>query len=141
MVPMINLWAVASGARIEKQECGPEYPCGTWMVIVRSARLPVPIHKHAGDGQQGAPGARLPDPLVVRVADEHDRPMSGVAVEFSVTRGGGTLAASADRVTTVTDADGLARAAWTLGPARPQEAQARVVNGTREPVRFSAQFR
>jgi hypothetical protein len=29
MVPMINLWAVASGARIEKQECGGDYPCGT----------------------------------------------------------------------------------------------------------------
>lgn len=138
MVPMINLWAVASGARIDKQECGSDYPCGTWTVIVRSVRLPVPIHKHAGDVQQGAPGARLPDPLTVRVADEHDRPMSGVAVEFSVTRGGGTLTENADRVTMVTDADGLARAAWTLGPAGAQEAQARVVNGTREPVRFTA---
>jgi hypothetical protein len=138
MVPMINLWAVASGARIEKQECGHEYPCGTWTVIVRSVRLPVPIHKHAGDGQQGAPGTRLLEPLIVRVADEHDHPMSGVAVEFSVTRGGGTLTANADRVTMATDADGLARAAWTLGPAGPQEAQARVVNGTRRPVAFTA---
>jgi hypothetical protein len=138
MVPMINLWAVASGARIEKQECGPEHPCGTWTVIVRSVRLPVPIHKHAGDGQHGAPGARLSDPLTVRVADEHDYPMSGVAVEFSVTRGGGTLTANADRVTMVTDADGLARAAWTLGPAQVQEVQARVVNGTRPPVAFTA---
>ncbi|HEY0024226.1 MAG TPA: hypothetical protein VGB24_15020 [Longimicrobium sp.] len=141
MVPMINLWAVASGARLETQDCGPEYPCGTWTVIVRSVRLPVPLHKHAGDGQQGAPGARLPDPLIVRVADEHERPLSGVAVEFSVTRGGGTLTPNADRVTMVTDADGLARAAWTLGPAGAQEAQARAVNGTREPVRFSARFR
>jgi hypothetical protein len=138
MVPMINLWAVASGARIEQQECGPEHPCGTWTVIVQSVRLPVPIHRHAGDGQQGAPGARLPDPLVVRVADEDDCAMSGVAVEFSVTRGGGTLTADAARVTTVTDTDGLARAAWTLGPTGPQEAQARVVNGTREPVAFTA---
>jgi len=138
MVPMINLWAVASGARIEEQDSGSDYPCGTWTVIVRSVRLPVPIHKHAGDGQQGAPGTRLPDPLVVRVADEHDRPMSGVDVEFSVTRGGGTLTTNADRVTTVTDADGLARAAWILGPAGAQEAQARVVNGTRPPVAFTA---
>jgi hypothetical protein len=101
----------------------------------------VPIHKHAGDGQHGAPGARLADPLIVRVADEHDRPMSGVAVEFSVTRGGGTLTANADQVTMVTDAEGLARAAWTLGPAGAQEVQARVVSGTREPVLFSAHVR
>ena len=141
MVPMINLWAVASGARIETQECGPDYPCGIWSVVVQSVRLPVPIHKHAGDGQQGEPGTPLPGPLIVRVTDEHDHPMPGVAVEFSVTRGGGTLTASADRVTMVTDADGLARAAWTLGPAGAQEVHARVLNGTRPLVRFSAHVR
>lgn len=143
MIPMINLWTVA-GARgrvIEDQSCGGDYPCGTWTVVVRSVRLPVPIHKHAGDGQQGRPGAPLPHPLVVRVADERGRPMPGVLVEFAVTGGRGTLTAAADRLTTLTDADGLARTAWTLGNAGAQEVQACVVNGTRPPVSFSAASR
>jgi hypothetical protein len=145
MVPMLNLWTVAggrpAGTSVDEQRCGRDYPCGTWTVVVRSVRLPIPIHKHAGDGQQGTPGTRLPDPLVVRVADERGRPMSGVSVEFTLTRGGGTLTASADRVTTTTDAEGLARAVWTLGDAGAQEVEACVVNGTRSPVRFDARLR
>jgi hypothetical protein len=150
MVPMINLWTVAGsrsrGASIEKQGCSLAYPCGAWtVVVVRSVRLPVPIHEHAGDGQHGPPGTPLSDPLVVRVTDARGRPMPDVAVEFSIMDGGGTLscdgALASARLTTSTDADGLARAAWTLGGAGAQQVQARAVSGTQPPATFTAHLR
>src|SRR4051812_5955766 len=43
----------------------------------------------SGDGQTGAPGATLPDPVVVAVTDADGNPVSGAAVTWVVTAGGG----------------------------------------------------
>jgi probable HAF family extracellular repeat protein len=59
----------------------------------------------------GAAGLALPESLTVRVLDRHGSAVPGVALEFVVTQGGGSVAPAG----TQTDAQGRARAAWTLG--------------------------
>jgi len=97
----------------------------------------------------GTVGTVLATPITVRVTDADGEPVSGVAVDFRVTAGGGsvapaatqsslrvagsTLAASIDS----TGADGEAAMTWTLGPtAGEQTVTASVIDlGT---VTFSA---
>ena len=66
----------------------------------------------SGDEQEGRPGERLPRDLVVRLVDESGSGLPDRPVAWIVSAGGGTLAPDADS----TDADGFARAVWTLGP-------------------------
>lgn len=76
----------------------------------------VPDAPHTMSVVRGAPasapaGAVLADSLAVRVADRFDNPIAGLAVQWSVTAGGGSVSPA----TAQTRADGTARAAWTLG--------------------------
>lgn len=67
----------------------------------------------SGDAQTGTPGVALADTLQVKVLDQTGRTlMSGVAVQWSIQYGRGSIAAIAD----TTDVNGIARAVWTLGP-------------------------
>ena len=45
----------------------------------------------SGDGQRGAPGSVLAQPLVVLVKDQHGNPLSNASVTFTVTGGDGRL--------------------------------------------------
>lgn len=85
-----------------------------------------------GDGQDAAPGALLPQPLVVRVARGRVL-VAGVAVRFALESGGGIVDGSATQVEIATDADGLARCKWTLGsvaaaPGRFQRVRATLLD-------------
>lgn len=64
-----------------------------------------------GAGQRADAGGSLPQPVVVQVLSRSGRPLGGVAVRFSTEAGGGTTTAQSD----LTDAQGRARASWTLG--------------------------
>lgn len=59
----------------------------------------------------GAPGFPLVDTLRVRLLDEEDVPQANRPITWVVTQGGGTVTA----LGTVTDANGIASARWTLG--------------------------
>lgn len=85
-----------------------------------------------GDGQHAPPGHWLVAPL--RVGASHGSiPLTGREVRFRLTEGGGGLAATAPaedtstepataiQVSTTTDADGLARVWWRLGPGSDPE--------------------
>lgn len=74
----------------------------------------------SGDGQSGPAGSALAQPLTVMLTDAQNNPIAGQAVQFGVSAGGGSLAAT----TITTAADGRASAAWTLGPAGPQQVTA-----------------
>ena len=87
----------------------------------------------SGDGQQGAPGDQLADPLAVSVRDEDGSGIAGAAVRFSVTSGGGTLSAT----TVTTDTDGRAVATLTLGSEPGTNTVVATVSGLGE-VTFSA---
>ncbi|MBA3319698.1 MAG: Ig-like domain-containing protein [Gemmatimonadales bacterium] len=64
-----------------------------------------------GNGQRGPTDSRLADPLIVQLVDESGDGVSGRAVVWVVSSGGGTV----DPATSTTDAEGFASAEWTLG--------------------------
>ncbi|HEX2207158.1 MAG TPA: Ig-like domain-containing protein [Longimicrobium sp.] len=95
------------------------------------------MDKVSGGNQTAPAGTPLPQPLVVRVRTALGVPLAGVVVTWSST--GGALSTA----TSVTDAQGLAQARWTLGTstAGAHTADARVLGGsgaTLASVTFSA---
>jgi hypothetical protein len=72
---------------------------------------PAAFVKTEGDGQTGPAGSALADSLGVRVRDARGHPVVGATVTWSVLRGGGTVSPAQ----ATTNADGVARARWTLG--------------------------
>jgi hypothetical protein len=69
------------------------------------------IVRASGDGQSTVIGRPLPEPVVVRVTDANDTPVPNATVTFAAAAG------SASPALATTDANGLARATWTLGTA------------------------
>ena len=64
---------------------------------------------------QGVAGQALTDPLSAIVTDEGGNSVPGVEVTFDVAFGGGNLGGAAS-VVSISNADGVAEADWTLGP-------------------------
>lgn len=79
-------------------------------ILVRP--VPTAVEIVSGADQDGVPGEPLNDSVVVRVEDRHGDGVPGVEVAFAVTSGGGSVSPA----TVTTDAQGLARVEWTLGP-------------------------
>ncbi len=75
-------------------------------------QVPVALLVASGDDQEGTVGVPLADPLVVRVDDAGGSPIEGVRVGFVPAEGHG----STDPDSADTDAEGLSRTSWTLGP-------------------------
>ena len=65
----------------------------------------------AGTNQRTLAGRQLPQAIVVRATNRRGGPASGKRVTFKVAEGQGSV----DPASAVTDADGRARASWTLG--------------------------
>ncbi len=65
-----------------------------------------------GDGQTAVAGTTLPTPPAVLVTDARGKPVSQVAVAFTVVGGGGSVSSG----TATTDDAGMAVVQWTLGP-------------------------
>jgi len=86
----------------------------------------------SGSGQTAVAGSTLPNPLVVKVADQYGNPVSGVSVSFAVTAGGGSLSATM----VPTGSDGKAQTTWTLGGGGTNQVQASA--GVLAPVVFTA---
>ena len=84
----------------------PEVFSATGVVIPRTLTLV------SGDGQTGTMRTALEDALVVSVLDQNGEPLSGAAVTFAVTAGGGSLFPTA----ATTDSTGRASSILTLGP-------------------------
>ncbi|HET7456461.1 MAG TPA: Ig-like domain-containing protein [Gemmatimonadaceae bacterium] len=83
-------------------------------------RAPRVVVARAGGWQAGEPGQPLGSPLVVAVLDAAGAPVQDAAVRWSVDDGGVVQPAESR-----TDANGEARATWTLGDATPHQAHAR----------------
>ena len=79
--------------------------------IATGQTIPKSLAKVSGDEQQAAPGASLPQPLVVSVVDQTGAAFAGATVTFAVTVGGGTLSAT----TATTDENGRTASTLTLG--------------------------
>jgi hypothetical protein len=72
---------------------------------------PATIDLLAGAGQHAPVGRALAQTVVVRVLSHRGMPVSGALVTFRLAEGDGTL----DHASALSDADGRARTAWTLG--------------------------
>lgn len=84
----------------------------TAQATVRVEQVPAALLAASGDEQEGTAGTPLEDSLAVRVDDAGGSPVEGVPVGFEPAEGHGSAGpAAAD-----TDADGLSRTQWTLGP-------------------------
>jgi PKD repeat protein len=79
----------------------------------------------SGNDQTAEVGTRLPTDLVVRLTDGEGNPVSGAAVTWVVSVGGGSVTPENG----TTDAAGLASAQWTLGPAPGENRVDAVVSG------------
>jgi hypothetical protein len=104
--------------------------------VVGGGQRPSAVLVVSGDLQTGTVGQELPQPLVVRVVDEKDRPVAGQIVSFVVTAGGGSVFAGAAR----TNRDGVAQERWTLGlvAGDTQQVEARAVDTeTGAPIVFA----
>ena len=71
----------------------------------------------SGDGQQAMAGARLAEPIAVRVEDVDGVPVPGVRVFFEATLGGGRVSP----LLVATDSVGVAQASWRLGTAADRQ--------------------
>lgn len=75
------------------------------------AGTPSALLRLSGNDQSAVVGRALGSPVTVKVQDAAGNPLQGVSVTWSVTTGGGSV----DPPASVTEADGMATAAWTLG--------------------------
>ena len=87
----------------------------------------------SGDDQQAPPGTTLPDDLVVQVVDGEGNPVTGAAVTWVVTAGGGSV----DPTTGATDGSGRAATTWTLGASVGANTVQAIVSGVGQ-AEFSA---
>jgi adhesin/invasin len=87
-----------------------------------------------GNGQTGDVGAQLAESLAVTVRDALGNPVSGTVVNWNVSGGGGTVSA----LSTVTNASGIARVAWTLGLKADVTHTATAAMSGVTPVQFTA---
>lgn len=90
-------------------------------VFTAMAEPPHALLIHSGDGQVARTGRETGEPVRVRVVSRLGAGLSGVAVAFEVTAGGGSVPSSS----AVTGADGIASPGpWTMGDPGPQELRA-----------------
>jgi hypothetical protein len=86
-----------------------------------------------GDSQVGVVHTALPKTVSVRVLDDRDKPVSGQAVVWKVTKGGGSTFAGFG----LTNDSGVAREQWTLGDTTGiQLLEARAIDSAGKPVVF-----
>ena len=79
----------------------------------------------SGNGQSGSINTELPLPLTVQVRDAGTNPVPNVAVTWVIGSGSGSVTPT----TSTTDANGVATAAWTLGPLPGANTLSAVVSG------------
>jgi hypothetical protein len=91
---------------------GAVAPVVTFTATAQEAGGPAFLTILAGNDQMGVIGSPLPEALAVRVTDASGLAVAGVAVEFTVNAGGGSVSPG----TALTNQDGIAEAVFTLGP-------------------------
>ena len=95
---------------------------------------PMELKYVSGNSQEGLINTRLLDALVVQVRDQHDKPIAGIQVNFSVPKGNGMLS---DK-TAMTDQMGKASVTLTLGSEAGENSVVASVAGTSLTQTFTA---
>jgi uncharacterized protein (TIGR03437 family) len=87
----------------------PAFEVSRTRVQVREDASQLRLEVVSGNGQRGARGASLGEPVVLRLRDQNEVPFSGVPVDFAASGDGVTVPSRA-----VSDADGTVRVDWRL---------------------------
>src|SRR6185437_2861722 len=135
-VATLGTWTLGNTAGPDTVIASSAGLTGTGHVFVDfgSAGSATTIALAGGNGQTDTVKSILPRLDSVLVTDALSNPVSGVTVNWAVTSGGGSIPPSS-----VTDANGVAVAQWTLGStAGTQTATATNVSLAGSPVNFSA---
>jgi alpha-tubulin suppressor-like RCC1 family protein len=117
------------GATVGTQTVTATINGGSQGVTFSATATPAPasmITITAGDDQTAVVRTQLPTDLTVKISDAFGNAKEGTTVFFTVVLGGGTLSSP----TAVSDASGLARVKWTLGPPASTQRVAAQIPGT-----------
>ncbi len=132
-----TVWTLGPGAggqQVEAHAVGTSASLVATFSATAVAGAGSTLELDSGDGQTGSVGSALPESLVVKVTDGFGNPVSGVAVQWSVLSGGGSIS---PEISTSGD-DGRAAAERVLGPgAGAQTAQASASGFGGSPVTFA----
>lgn len=106
-------WTLGTTAGIQTVTAAVEGTTTGWAPIQATAvaGAAATLTKVSGDGQSGTTGLALSEPVVVKLEDQYGNGVSGGAVTFTVTGGGGSV--DPGQATSVEG--GTASATWTLG--------------------------
>jgi hypothetical protein len=89
----------------------------------------------SGDGQRAPVGRRVARPITVQVVSRSGRPIQGVPVRFVLDEGSGKVEPEADS----SDAQGIARATWTLGGRPGRQSLSATADGVTSPTVVTAE--
>ncbi len=128
--------STAESQRVEARAVDPNTGAAIVFATFNATPLPGPAHavtKTGGDAQTGALGAALADSLAVRVADSYGNPVPGVTVVWAASAGNGAVSPA----TSQTNAQGIAKAQWTLGARMDVPHSVTATLATLAPATFS----
>ena len=125
----------ATGSRTLSFSSSGLTPVASGSISVSAGAATV-IAVHAGNNQTTAPGAAVAVNPAARVSDADNNPVSGVAVTFTVSAGGGNVTGA----TATSDASGIATVgSWTLGSGEGTNSLSAAASGlTGSPLTFTA---
>jgi len=137
-------WTLGAGAGVQELLAAVSTAANVSVTFSASAFADEPdsMYLYAGAGQLERPSLPLPAPIQVRVIDRHGNGVPDVPITFSLL-GEGAL----DLTEALTDLDGVAGVAWTLGPdlgdqqvqaLLPDSVVGAIVDLPGSPVTFSA---
>jgi Bacterial Ig-like domain (group 1) len=106
------------------------------------AKVPVEVHPVptsltllGGDGQRAPAGRRVAQMVSVQVVSRSGRPVEGVPVRFVLEGGAGSTEPAIDS----SNAQGIAKATWTLGPAAGRHSISITADGVASPTVVTAE--
>ena len=130
-LPWLSAGLTAAAATLFACGGGDDLCTGPFCFSPPIEGVPSSIEAGPGNGQAGAPGRALEQPIAVAVKDSDGQPVPGVTVNFSVSSGGGSV----DSLSAESDVDGFARVHWTLGgELGPQQLEATASNDDGAPL-------
>jgi hypothetical protein len=97
--------------------------------------VPASLTLLGGDGQRAPAGRRISQPVLVQVVSRSGRPIEGVPVRFVLDEGAGQVDPAVDS----SDAQGIARALWTLGGAAGRQSLTVNADGVVSPTLVTAE--
>lgn len=130
---MRRMWTITRRQGLWSMPLLAALACGGGDLTLPADPSPAELLRVSGNQQSAPPGDQLPEPLVVRLVDEHGAGVRSAPVTWVVGAGGGEVSPA----TVVTDSQGLASATLTLGPDQGENLVSAVVSGL-EAVNFTA---